>query len=309
MNVLREIWSTLSGNFILGILVQVCYYVILSESLNLILGYGGMFNIGHAAFFAIGSYVSALVSMKLGLPFLLELIIAGCSAGLIGLIVGFPAIRLKGDYLCFLTYSLAITVHTICRRWTTVTNGDAGLAGIPKVALFKYFGFEGIRISKTWMFLLLSTAIVTITLFTLNRIINSPFGRTIESIREDEIAALACGRNVSKIRVILFCVGAFFAGVAGVLYAHYYGVVDPTGFTTNASSIIMQMVLIGGMGSFAGAISGAIIVTCVPELLRLLSSACGVGIPIEHIKNIIFSVLLIVIILKRPQGLFGKLKF
>ena len=299
----------LTSNFFIGVLIQIGYYVILSSSLNLILGYGGMFNLGQGAFFAVGAYASALVVTRLGLPLLAEIIIAGLCAAVFGLIIGFPSIRLKGDYLSFLTFGFAVVVHTILKQWVSVTNGDAGLAGIPRLTFFKYFGADGIALKKPWMILLFTVFLVVVLLFIMYRILHSPYGRTIESIRENETASAACGRDVSRIRVSLFCTGAAFAGVAGVLYGHYLGVVDPTGFTTTVSFNLVSMVLIGGMGSYLGAIAGAVIVTFVPEILRLFNSIQGVNLPIEHLKNVIFSLMLIVIIMKRPRGLFGKLKF
>lgn len=301
------IWRIISGEFFLSILIQLGYFIILSSSLNLIMGYGGMFNIGQGAFFAVGSYVSALVATRIGLPLIVEIIIACTASALLGLIVGIPSIRLKGDYLSFLTYGCAVTVHTIAKQWVPITKGDTGISGIPKIVLFRFGNLGGIRLTQSWMMLVFTLITVLISLFIIGRITNSPYGKSVESIREDEIAALACGRNVARIRVTIFTVGAIFAGVAGVIYSHYMGVVDPTGFTTTVSFNLVSMVLIGGLGSFQGAISGAVILATMPELLRLINSISGMGLPIEHIKNIIFSVLLIIIILKRPQGLFGKL--
>ena len=148
--------------------------------------------------------------------------------------------------------------------------------------------------------------IAAVTFLIARRIINAPYGKTMESIREDEVAAVACGRNVNATRLTVFCIGAFFAGIAGCLYVHYVSIADPSGFTTTISFTIVSMVLIGGAASLSGSVVGALIVIVVPEIMRYI------GLPTfyaEQLKNLLYSIVLAVIILRRPQGLLGKLKF
>jgi branched-chain amino acid transport system permease protein len=287
-------------NYLLNIAIVVVIYFILSASLNLILGYGGMFHMGHGAFFAIGAYAGALIAVHLGLPFLVEMLMGGLVAGIFGLVIGFPSIRLKGDYLSFCSFGFAVVVYTVIQNWVSVTNGPIGISGVLRPHIL------GIDFSSMPAYLVLSVIVCIICFFLMKRITDSPYGKSIEAVREDELAANSCGRNVAALRVQIFCLGAFFAGIAGVLYVHYMTIADPSGFTTNTSFILVSMVIIGGMGSTLGSILGAITVILLPQLLLLI------GIPgfySDQVQNIIYSLVLIIIVNKRPQGIFGKLKF
>jgi branched-chain amino acid transport system permease protein len=286
--------------FVLNILVMSCIYAILCLSLNLIMGYGGMFHLGHGAFFAVGAYVAALISLRLGWPFLVEMLAAALVAALFGLIISYPSIRLKGDYLSFMTFGFAVVIYAVVNNWTGVTGGPIGLPNIPAPNLF------GLVIKEDLEHLALVMVVLLITWFIIRRIVTAPFGRTIESMREDEVAATASGRNVSALRITVFCIGAFFAGIAGVLYTHYIGIADPTGFTTTVSFTIVSMTLIGGAGSLVGPIVGAFLIVSIPDVLRWIGLP---GLYAEQVKNIVFSVVLISIMMTRPQGLLGKLKF
>lgn len=287
-------------DFVLNILVMSGIYAILCLSLNLIMGYGGMFHLGHGAFFAIGAYVAALISLHLGWPFLVEMLVAALVTTLFGLIISYPSIRLKGDYLSFMTFGFAVVIYAVVNNWLDVTGGPIGLPNVPAPDLF------GLKIKGDFAHLALVMVSLMITWFIIRRIVTAPFGRTIESMREDEVAATASGRNVNFLRITVFCVGAFFAGIAGVLYVHYIGIADPTGFTTTVSFTIVSMTLIGGAGSLTGPIAGAFLIVIIPDVLRWIGLP---GLYAEQIKNIIFSVVLIIIMMTRPQGLLGKLKF
>lgn len=283
-----------------GILTLCVIYAILSLSLNLILGYNGMFHLGHGAFYAIGAYTSALIYTRLGLPFFVEMILAALTAMIFGLIIGYPCIRLKGDYLSFATFGLAVATFTVANNWLEVTKGPIGISGIRHPVIL------GIDFSNSLYYLLLVIVIGILVFYIIKRITAAPYGKTMQAIREDEVAAAACGRNVNAIRLTVFCVGAFFAGIAGCLYVHYVSIADPTGFSTTISFTVVSMVLIGGTASMQGSIVGAFIVIAVPEIIRYI------GLPsyyAEQLKNLFYSIILAVIILRRPQGLLGKLKF
>jgi branched-chain amino acid transport system permease protein len=287
-------------SYFFGILTMCGIYAILCLSLNLILGYCGMFHLGHGAFFAIGAYTSALVYTHLGLPFFVELIVAALISVIFGLIIGYPCIKLKGDYLSFATFGFAVVTYTVINNWLDVTNGPIGISGI------RYPTVLGMDFSNPLFYFLLVLFITSITFIITRRIIKAPYGKTIESIREDEVAATACGRDVNAIRLTVFCVGTFFAGIAGCLYVHYVSIADPTGFTTTISFTIVSMVLIGGIASISGAVAGACIVVIIPEIMRYIGMPTFYA---EQLKNIFYSLILVIIILRRPQGLLGKLKF
>jgi branched-chain amino acid transport system permease protein len=285
------------NEYILHILVLTGIYIILTLSLNLIVGYTGLADLGHGAFFAIGAYVSSLLAIDLGISPWMGLIVGAFIAALAGIVIGASSIRLKGDYFALLTFGFAFIVYEIVLNWTSVTRGTIGLSNIPK---FSVFGFS---LDSTFFSLILVTAFVLITIFIINRIVDSPFGRILRSIREDEIAAEALGKNTAKQKITAFIIGASFAAVAGSLYASYFTFIDPSSFTVMESILILLMVIFGGMGSVIGSIVGATTLVLFPELLRFLGMPSGIAAPT---RQMLYGLLLIILIIKRPQGLLGK---
>lgn len=286
--------------YILHILVIAGIYIILTLSLNLIVGYTGLPALGHAAFFCIGAYTSSLLALNIGLSPWIGLLIGACIAALSGIIIGYPAVRLKGDYLALATFGLGVIVYSIAKNWVSLTRGPMGLPGIPG---FSVFGFQ---LSDIWSYLILVSVFVIITVFVINRIVNSPFGRILRSIREDEIASEALGKNTNKYKLLVFIIGAFFAGIAGSLYAHYITFIDPSSFTVMESITILLMVIFGGMGSISGSIAGAVILVVLPELLRFLGMPSSIAAPM---RQMIYGLLLVILMIKRPQGIMGEYKF
>ena len=287
-------------NYVFSLAINIAFYCVLCASLNIILGYGGMFHMGHGGFYAIGAYSAAIIAVNLGLPFFLELIIAGLASAVFGIVIGFPSIRLKGDYIAFCTFAFGMVIFNLAGNWMSVTNGPNGIVGIERPVIFN------ISFSSVGMYFILTTVVTVASIWIMRRIIAAPYGKTIEALREDEIAAASCGKNVSRIRVEVFCVGAFFAGIAGCLFAHYMRIVDPTSFQTTTSFLAVSMVIVGGMASFFGPIVGAVLITIIPEILKFIGLP---GFYAAQLQYIIYSLILLVIIIKRPQGLVGKLKF
>lgn len=286
--------------YILHILVISGIYIILTISLNLIVGFTGLPSMGHAAFSCIGAYTSALLALNMGLSPWIGLFVGACVAALSGIIIGYPSVRLKGDYLALTTFGLGVIVYSIAKNWVSLTRGPMGLPGIPG---FSIFGFQ---LSEIWSYLLLVLVSVIVTVFIIKRIVNSPFGRILRSIREDEIASEVLGKNVSKYKLLVFIIGAFFAGIAGSLYAHYITFIDPSSFTVMESITILLMVIFGGMGSISGSVVGAVILVVFPELLRFLGMPSSIAAPM---RQMIYGLLLIVLMLKRPRGLMGVYHF
>lgn len=287
-------------NFVYHVFIMSGIYMILCISLNLLIGFGGLFNIGHGAFYGIGAYVGALLTVNANIPFPLDMLVSAIAAGLFGIVVGFPSLRLKGDYLALSTFGFAVVMYTIFNNWMEVTRGPLGIPGVPRPSIL-CLHFDSLP-----SYLLLVGVLVGASAFVLHRIVDSPFGKSLMAIREDETAALAAGKNVAQIKVFVFCVGAFFAGIAGNLYVHYIGLADPSAFNTDESFLIFSMVIFGGMASIRGSILSAFILVLFPDLLRF------VGIPsfyAAQIRRMLFGFLLVVVILKRPQGLLGSYKF
>jgi len=286
--------------YILHILIIAGIYVILTLSLNLIVGFTGLPSMGHAAFSCIGAYTSSLLALNMGLSPWIGLLVGACVAALSGILIGYPSVRLKGDYLALTTFGLGVIVYSIAKNWVSLTRGPMGLPGIPG---FSIFGFQ---LSEIWSYLLLVLVSVIVTVFIIKRIVNSPFGRILRSIREDEIASEVLGKNISKYKLLVFIIGAFFAGIAGSLYAHYITFIDPSSFTVMESITILLMVIFGGMGSISGSVVGALILVVFPELLRFLGMPSSIAAPM---RQMIYGLLLIILMLKRPRGLMGVYRF
>jgi branched-chain amino acid transport system permease protein len=286
--------------YLLHILVITGIYIILTLSLNLLVGYTGLAALGHAAFSCVGAYASALLALNYGLSPLFGLLIGAVAAAVLGAFIGIPSLRLKGDYLALATFGFGVIVYSVAKNWVSVTRGPMGLPGIPA---FSIFGFQ---LSDVWQYLVLVAVFVFITYFVINRIVSSPFGRVLRGIREDEIAALAMGKNINRYKIIVFIVGAFFAGIAGSLYAHYITFIDPSSFTVMESITILLMVVFGGMGSLSGSFVGAAVLVIFPELLRFLGMPSSVAAPL---RQMLYGLLLIVLMLKRPQGILGTYRW
>jgi len=286
--------------YILHILVIAGIYIILTLSLNLIVGFTGLPALGHAAFMCIGAYTSSLLALNMGVPPWIGLIIGACFAAVSGVVIGYPAVRLKGDYLALATFGLGVIVYSISKNWVSLTRGPMGLPGITQ------FSVIGYQLSETWVYLLLVTGFVLITLFVIRRIVNSPFGRILRSIREDETASEALGKDTNKHKLMVFIIGAFFAGIAGSLYAHYITFIDPSSFTVMESITILLMVIFGGMGSISGSIVGALILVIFPELLRFLGMPSSIAAPA---RQMIYGLLLVILMIRRPEGIMGEYRF
>ena len=268
-----------------GILTMVCINVILAVSLNLATGFLGQLVLGHAGFMSVGAYAAALFTMYSGLPtmasFPLALLIGGIVAAAFGVIIGVPALRLKGDYLAILTLGFGEIIRVLILA-TPFTGGAAGLSGIPLLTNF------------TYVFIVAILTVAVIFAF-----IHSRHGRAVIAIREDEIAAEAAGIHTTYYKLLAFVLAAFFAGIAGGLYAHHIGVLDPSKFDFNYSVEILIMVVLGGMGSITGSVVAAIVLTLLPELLRGFS----------EYRMLIYSIILICVMLFKPSGLLGQHEF
>jgi branched-chain amino acid transport system permease protein len=266
--------------------------VILAVSLNLVNGYTGQFSLGHAGFMAVGAYMSAAVTLFLGPPwlgpdggtafsqgllFLGALLAGGAAAAIAGLLVGMPSLRLKGDYLALVTLGFGEIIRVIFQN-VDALGGALGLNGIPPyTTIFWVLGFAALAI------------------FVVLCLVHSTYGRGFIATHDNEIAAESIGLNTTRYKIVAFVVGAFFAGIAGGLYGHYKLTITPGGFDFTKSIEIVVMVILGGMGNTVGVILAAILLTVLPEVLR----------PVAEYRMIIYSLLLIVIMLVRPRGLFN----
>lgn len=286
--------------YFLHILVIAGIYIILTLSLNLIVGFTGLPALGHAAFSCIGAYTSSLLALNLGLSPWLGLPAGAVFASVTGVVIGYPSVRLKGDYLALATFGLGVIVYSIVRNWVSLTRGPMGLPGIPGFSIF------GLQLSGTLSYLILVSVFVAVTVFVINRTVNSPFGRILRAIREDELAAAALGKDTNRYKLLVFIIGAFFAGIGGSLYAHYITFIDPSSFTIMESITILLMVIFGGMGSIAGSVVGAAVLVILPEALRFVGLPSSVAAPM---RQMLYGLLLVALMLKRPRGIMGAYRF
>ncbi len=273
--------------YVLRIIVNCGIAAILAVSLNLINGCAGQFSLGHAGFMAVGAYLSATLTTLVPVEFFhniwgaqLAIIFGGLLTALVGYLVALPSLRLRGDYLAIVTLGFGEMIRIILLNIEQI-GGARGLPGIPSYANF------------FWVYLW-----VILSLLFIFRLMKSPYGRAIYSVREDEIAAEAMGVDIAQAKILAFTISSFFAGIAGGLFAHYQGFIDPNAFHFNRSVEIVIMIVIGGMGSYSGAILGAFLVTILPETLRIF----------EQYRLVIFPLILILLMLLRPQGIFGALE-
>ncbi|SFG45186.1 branched-chain amino acid transport system permease protein [Desulfotomaculum arcticum] len=264
-----------------SIIITVGIYIILALGLNLITGVTGQLSLGHAAYLCIGAYTSAIVTMKFGLPFIVALLCAGVVSALFGVLIGFPVLRLTGDYLAICTLGFGEILKSVLFNMPYV-GGAMGMAGIPP---------------KTT---LLNTVIIALlVIIVMIRMERSRFGRSLVAIREDEIASECMGIDAFKYKLQMFAIGTFTAGLGGALWAHKIMVLQPRDFGFMKSIEILNMVVLGGLGSIPGTILGATLLTAIPEILRFSS----------EYRMIIYGALLVIMMIFRPHGLMGNMNF
>lgn len=286
-------------DYLMHVLVISGIYSLLSMSLNLIVGYTGMPALGHAAFFCVGAYTSALLSLKLGFSPWIGLAAGFLFSAFTGFISSFPALRLKDDYLALATLSFNIIIYGIVKNWVSLTRGPMGLPGIPEFTIFVY------RIEETWHYLILVIFFNIVVFLALYRIVYSPFGRLLKGIRDDELAVQVLGVNTVKYKIWVFVLGAGIAGLAGVIYAHYMTFIDPSSFTIMESITVLLMVIFGGMANLYGSILGAIVLVMLPELLRFIGLPLSIAAPL---RQMLYGLLLVILVIKKPQGILGEYK-
>lgn len=277
--------SSMFSRYQISVIILICINIILAVSLNITVGCLGQITIGHAGFMSVGAYTAALFSksaLVAGVPgFLIALILGGIVSGIIGVIIGIPALRLNGDYLAIITLAFGEIIRVFI-EYFDFTGGAQGLRGIPKFNNFDLI-----------YWIMVFSVILMFSLMT------SRHGRAILAIREDEIASSASGINTTYYKTFAFTLSAIFAGIAGGIYAHNLGVLGAKQFDYNYSINILVMVVLGGMGSFTGSIIAAIVLTLLPEVLREFSDY----------RIIAYAVILIFMMIFRPKGLLGREEF
>ena len=286
-------------DYILHILIIITIYSILSVSLNLIVGSLGIVSVAHGALFGVGAYVYAILTVQYQFNPLLSMLICSFITTVVGYLIAFPSLTLKGDYLALATFGVAIVSYDIFNNLISITKGPMGITAIPN-PIFFLFGS-----SNKIAYLLFTAIFAAIALFLLRRLDQSPWGRVIHAIRERENVVQLCGKNPVKYKLITFAFGSFWAGIAGALYAGYISYIHPSNFITMVSILILCMVIIGGMGSLSGSVIGAAIFVSVPEILRFLNMPSSIT---GTVNQLLFGLILILFMMLRPQGILGKFR-
>lgn len=282
------------------VLILISLYGMLATSLNLVTGYTGLLSLCQAAFYGIGAYATALMMINFGWGFLPALLFAVLLTSLLSLVIAIPSLRLKGDYFVLATWGFQIIVFSLLYNWVDLTRGPYGIGGIPVPRVL------GVEVNSAARYVVFSGTAAAICMLLLWLLSNSPFGRVLRSIREDEIAAAALGKNVTLMKVLAFSIAAAFAAVPGGLYAGYERYIDPTSFGLTESIFILSIVVIGGAGDFLGPIVGAVLMVLLPEVLRSLGIPTSVS---ASSQQIIYGLLLILLMRFRPQGIRGDYRF
>ena len=292
------------------LMTVVVIYVVLASGLNIVVGFTGLLDLGYVAFYAIGAYYTAIIfnqvlKVKYGVDIdaywwltWINIVVGGLLAALAGVLIGYPTLRVRGDYLAIMTLGFGEIIRIVALNWVGLTRGPSGISGIPKP---EFFGFE---FSTQMSLYFLGLALALLTLWTISRIVRSRIGRAWTAIREDEVAAEAMGIHTSRYKLLSYATGAFFAGAMGVFFGHYLNYISPSSFMLMESFLILSLVVLGGMGNIAGPVLGATIWIALQEWLRDFNF---VQVHPET-RGIAMGLVLVLLMVFRPQGLLGSLR-
>lgn len=304
------VWPFMVSRGSVDLATLTLIYIMLGLGLNIVVGLAGLLDLGFVAFYAVGAYTYALLSMYFGLSFWICLPLAAALAALFGFILGFPVLRLRGDYLAIVTLGFGEIIRILLNNWTAVTGGPNGISGIAKPTLFgleftrrakeegamtfhEFFGISYSSSYKVIFLYLIAVVLVIFVVYLINRLMRMPIGRAWEALREDEIACRSLGLNRTAIKLSAFTIGASTAGFAGSFFAARQGFISPESFIFIESAIILAIVVLGGMGSQIGVILAAIVMTILPELAREFS----------EYRMLLFGLLMVIMMRWRPEGL------
>lgn len=303
-------WPFLASRGSVSLATLVLIYIMLALGLNVVVGLAGLLDLGYVAFYAVGAYTFALLSQYYGISFWMALPLGAVLAALFGLVLGFPVLRLRGDYLAIVTLGFGEIIRILLNNWTSLTGGPNGIGGIPEPTLFgmefgrrvkeagntsfhETFGIAYNSEHKVIFLYLIALVLAVFTALVIRRFMRMPVGRAWEALREDEIASRSLGLNRTAVKLSAFTIGAFFAGFAGTIFASKQGFISPESFVFLESAIVLTIVVLGGMGSQVGVVLAAIAVTILPELAREFS----------QYRMLIFGASMVLMMVWRPQGL------
>lgn len=278
-----------------GIMTTALMYVVLGLGLNIVVGLAGLLDLGYVAFYAVGAYGYALLNHHYGLGFWTALPVGAFLGALFGVLLGFPVLRLRGDYLAIVTLGFGEIIRLVLENWNEFSSGPSGIANIPRPSFFGHlFGLEA---SNRYLYFLM-LAFVVFTIFVVNRLQDSRIGRAWIALREDEVACQAMGIDKTRTKLTAFALGATWAGMMGVVFAAKTTFVNPASFTFLESAMILSIVVLGGMGSILGVVIAAFILILLPEYLRAFSD----------FRMLLFGAIMVVMMIFRPQGIVRSVR-
>ncbi len=284
-------------DLVLHVGVMICLYAILATSFNLLIGFSGLFAFGHATFYALGAYTTAILTQRLHLPFPIPLLASMLLTGGVGLAIALPSLRISGIYLIITTLALQVIAIDIIINWTSLTGGPSGLSGIPPLSIGGYV------LSGPAHFLPVAFAAAVICFLVARHIGNAPFGRALRAMRENESAAASVGKNIFYMKVSVFGLAAALASVAGSLFAHYLSYVGADSFQVSETVLILSMVVVGGTGNLIGSVVGAAFLVLLPEVLAFVDLPQGFE---GQLRLLIYGCVLILFLVFRPEGLLRE---
>ncbi|MGW8311708.1 MAG: high-affinity branched-chain amino acid ABC transporter permease LivM [Desulfuromonadales bacterium] len=270
-------------------------YVVLGLGLNITVGLAGLLDLGYVAFFGVGAYTYAILNTRFGLDFWVCLPIGGLTGALVGVLLGFPILRLRGDYLAIVTLGFGSIAKIVYENWEEVFNGAKG---IEKISRPGFFGIQMDIDAATTFTYYLMLVMVVFTIFITNRLKDSRIGRAWMALREDEIACVAMGVDMARTKLSAYALGAFWAGLVGVIFASQTTYINPASFDFMLSAIVLSMVVLGGMGSIVGVVIAALVLNLLPEYLRAF----------EDYRMLVFGAVMVLMMLFRPQGLISNVR-
>jgi branched-chain amino acid transport system permease protein len=310
-----------ASGYVVGVATNVVIYVMLGWGLNVVVGLAGLLDLGYVAFYAVGAYSFAILAQWFHLSFWEALPLGGILAATFGIVLGFPVLRLRGDYLAIVTLGFGEIIHIVLQNWVPVTNGPAGIGNIPPPTLFglsfartappgqstvfQFFHIEFSPLLRLIFVYYIIVALALVTNFFTLRLRKLPIGRAWEALREDEVACRALGINPTTVKLSAFAIGAMLGGFAGTFFAARQNFVSPESFTFTESATILAIVVLGGAGSQLGVVLAAIVLVTLPELGRQFAGVPLIG-QLGELRTLLFGAAMVGIMIWRPRGLLAR---
>jgi branched-chain amino acid transport system permease protein len=285
--------------YLIHLAILFAIYAILGVSLNLVVGYTGLLSVTHAAFYGVGAYATAILLTKMGVGFFTSIIFGVVIAIFVSFLIGMVLSKFKGDYYALGTFGFNTIVFAVFLNWQSLTRGPLGIPGVAKPELL------GINFANNFNFLILALVFLVLMYFTARFIANSSFGRVLKAIREDETAIAVFGYNTLYFKLAIFVASAAMAAIAGSLFASYITFIDPSGFRLMESAFILAIIILGGLANLRGSILGALFLILLPEILRFVGFPADIA---AQMRQVVYGMILILLMLYRPQGLIGEYK-